>query len=296
MRVLVYGAGHFGRAFARTFALWPESFNDIVITDQDVTRYRGLPPGIRFSNQPLHEAYDVVVLTASAVPAEERAALAKTGAPIGEFWRLERRYNLGLFKTLSPWLRDNPWRLLILCTNPVHEWANALHQMFPDRAIAGFGTAFDEKRVRFLTAAMFAERECQVLRDLRVVGAHGDILSLSGGKIPKHVSDAAVWMSNALSVAFVNAPPDVAELWWSQTAIEPLVKGLAGHESRTHLIVPLTYRGTCAATGVDVSVNGLDIRVLLPEHLSDREQEDFVAQLGMLRMTGTAWLHELNKT
>lgn len=287
MRVLVHGGGRFGRATAEGFAVESKKFSDVVIIDPDPDRVaQSLPPGVRVTGNLSGESPDIVVLSASAAPASDRERLVERLAPIEAFWDLEREYNLPMIAGLLPWMRTTNWKLLIVETNPVHEWVNALHLLYPERRVVGLGTAFDSRRIRFLAAAMYPDAERLVLTKLKVLGGHGTALGISGDKLPGEVFQVAKWMSNMLSVAFVKSPDAFAKLWWTGVAIRPLVRGLAGRRTRSHLVVPLSFGGMKAATGVDVSIAGLDIRPLLPSNLSRSERREFLTYLRTMHKVG----------
>lgn len=76
-----------------------------------------------------------------------------------------------------------PWKLLIIETNPVDDWVNALIKMYKRRRIVGLGSAFDSQRVRALMAAMCPRSEAEVLRSVRVVGGHGKPIPVMGDRI-----------------------------------------------------------------------------------------------------------------
>lgn len=294
MRVLLYGAGQFGGAAAEAFAEYPHAFEDIAVVDSKVKSIQNLPSNVRCITEFTTEAPDVLVVVSSAVPRKARERLVAKLAPIEEFWRLERRCNMSMMKALLPWIDRANWKMLIVGTNPVHEWVNALHVIYPNRVIVGLGSAFDSRRIRFLAAAMCPDQEMEILSDLRIVGGHGCAIGVSAGRVPREVVKVAVWMSNMLSVALTDAPDGHAKLWWMNVAIRPLVRGIAGNKTLTHLIVPVTYSGVTAATGVNVEVEGLKLGVVHPTELTDEEREEYVKYLQRAREIGCELARQLS--
>jgi hypothetical protein len=288
-RVTVVGGGAFGRLIADSFAQHSR-FSVVVLNGSP----RGKQAPYTSHTQALDiEHADVLVIAASAVPGTERRRLASRAAPIENFWALERQYNLGLFRQLLPSISLGRWRLLAIATNPVHDWVNALHTMFRGRSIVGLGSAFDDLRIRYLTAAMSGENGLRVLNRLRIVGGHGEPLGVSGGTVSKDRFQAAKWMSNFLSVGFIQAPTEHKETWWRSTSIDPFVRGIAGTKIATHLIVPVRYRGVEAASAVDVIVQGFQIRARLPRRFSASEEEEYLAYLHQARLVGAKLAQEI---
>lgn len=284
MKVLVYGAGRFGRVTAAVFAEHEPVFTDVALSDPSPRSLRRLPAGTRPAKHLESEDPDIVVLAASAVPRSARDRLLRSLAPIEAFWALERKANLRLMRQIFPWLRFANWKLLVVATNPVDDWTNALDSLLMPRKVVGLGTAFDNARVRFLAAAQCPGREIALLRRLRVVGAHGAVIGL-GGPVKPEIVETARWMSNALSVAFLKAPELYAATWWREVALRPLVRGLAGVSTRTHLVVPLTYGSVRTALGVDTRVRGLEIRHRPIRELRDAEQRQLLKHVTAVRRT-----------
>jgi len=293
MKVFVYGAGQFGKTVVKAFTDYSNRFSDVSIGDPHIAAIDDVPAKARAIKTLSDDSPDIVVITASAVPKAARDRLAKMMAPIDRFWDLERKHNLRMLKSLLPWLTRTKWRMLIIGTNPVHEWVNALKVIFPDRQIVGLGTAFDNRRIKFLAAAMCPDKDMLVLRSLRILGGHGTAISASNGKVSAEVFDTAKWMSNALSVAFIKAPSDYASLWWKKVAIDPLVEGIAGIQTQTHLVVPVSYKRTRAATSIDVIVNGFSLRPIIPKNLSASESRCYLEFLHKMQNIGRALAKQL---
>ena len=293
MKVLVVGPGRFGLTIAKEFADFGGPYRDVAIVGLERKTPERKLDQVRWSAEYQRETPDVIVFAFSAVPVTVRQELVDRSAEIEEFWDVERRYNLAHIRSFIPWIERSSAKLVVVATNPVHEWVNALLKLFPRRKIVGLGTAFDERRIRYLAAAMSPGREQEVIALLRIFGGHGDSFAISCGQVSADVLEVARWVSNAISVAFVAAPEGYAELWWSQVAISPLVEGLAGREIRTHLVVPINLEDVEAATGVDTIVRALDFREVLPEALSREETQMLVSHLQEMRRTGEELAEQL---
>lgn len=294
MKVLVYGAGRFGRSIAEEFARHPRAFTEVTVSDPDPATLRDMPKGIRAVTSLPSDAADILVLAASLVPPSARERLLEVYAPIEAFWRLERRYNLPLMRRLFPWIQAADWKLLVVASNPVDDWVNALQLLLGNRKIVGLGTAFDSQRIRFLAAALSPGSELQVLRQLKVIGGHGTAIN-AGNFMRQEVFEVAKWMSNTLSIAFLKAPDLYTRTWWTEVAIRPFVRGLMGIPTRTHLVVTVRYGGISAATGLDVLINHLTIRKRPLAKLSTETAHEFTGYLRRMREVGGSLARKISR-
>jgi len=293
MNVLIYGAGRFAKATADEFAKCPDSFNEVTVVFPQLKAWEETRPNVRFQKNLPHASPEIVVISASKVPTHIRQRLARKLAPIDEFWRLEREYNLKYMRTLVPWLNRTNWKTLIVETNPVHEWVAAFHTIWPRRSVAGLGTAFDSSRVKGLIAAMYPGREVELFHRIQVFGGHGTALVVSNGQVSEQVARLAKWISNTVSVMLIYACDDYASLWWKTVAIDPLVRGLAGINTETHLVTPITYRHVHGVTGIKVLVRGLNFRPIQPRQLSPLERTHFLDYLRQSAKVGTQLARKL---
>jgi hypothetical protein len=285
MKVLIIGAGRFGRAIGKLFTEFPEEFHQISILDPHSDNYVPAPHGVHHVQSLWDQNPDIVVLAYSAVPPRARSQLVDAGADISAFWEIELHHNESYMASILPFLDVWSWRLLVVATNPVDEWVNALSQLY-SRPVVGLGSAFDSQRVRSLLAAMVPDSETDILRSVRVAGGHGRPIAVSGDRLVPQLVDAATWMSNALSVAFVHAPDQVAQTWWETVALRPFVTGLSGFPSRTHLVIPVEFDGVRAAGAFDVIVERLTTTVQIPE-MSVSEQAQVRDHLLRMNEAGT---------
>jgi len=258
MRVLIVGGGRFGAVFAEEFARY-DLFKDVVVgTDQHSAGVS--VQSVRRTADWNREEPDIVVLAASRVPAELRREMSRENEPIEEFWKIEEKYNTEVISECFEWLYHSKWKVLIVATNPSHHWANILRSRLPGRPIYGFGSAFDNARIKSNCCAMMPELRGMAQQEFRILGEHGAARNFYEAVVPSDVFETARWMSNAASVAFINAPLRTAETWWKRVGIQPLVHGLSGSATRTHVIAPVLVGEACASIGVDVTVQGLEIQ------------------------------------
>lgn len=284
------------RATAEGFARYPNAFTDVAIGEPGRDHLDEPLPNVRVSADLGSESPDAIVIAASAVPPREREELVRQRAPIEKFWDLERRHNFLLMRGLLSWLGEAGWRILIVATNPVQEWVNALDQIFTGRPIVGLGTAFDDRRIRLLVRAMSPKENMTAVRALRIVGGHGTAMVLGADRQDPGVVAAAKWMSDALSVDLVTAPDEVAKVWWTTVSLHPFVEGLSGVETRTHVVAPVIFDGVRAATGTDVVVNGLDIHPVPLKSLSREEHGALLCHLCEARENGVALADRLKRS
>lgn len=294
MRVLIFGAGRFGKSIAEVFCEHRAAFTDIVLVDRAPLALLNAPTGVRTTTSLSGEAPEIVVLAACAVPKAVRERLIKASAPFEELMKIEQRYNLPMMQNILPWIQSGTWKMLVIATNPVDDWVSAFHVLFQRRLVVGLGTAFDSRRIKCLAAALTPGAEAEIFRKLRIMGGHGTAITINEKLLQDETFTLARWMSNALSVAFIKAPEAYPKIWWKEVAIRPLVRGLAGVPTWTHLVVPFTYGGIKAATGLDVQVKHLTIHKRPLGRLPAETRQEFILYLKRMRRLGAALASDIS--